>query len=162
MEKMEKRQLSDSKQQRTAELEQIERFKAKFQLSDLLYSRENDHPLTLQFKSDPSVTISPDFYSESAGIIGEVHTHYGKLRVGQRHKLAADILKMLAYETDLGRKLEKYIIVCSEEEKSYLEGHSYVAKAAKMSDIHVLLYPLNAETEEKVRQAMEEQDLRNK
>jgi hypothetical protein len=53
-------------------------------------------------------------------------------------------------------------IVCSEEEKSYLEGHSYVAKAAKMSDIHVLLYPLNAETEEKVRQAMEEQDLRNK
>ncbi len=157
---MEKRVKSDTKQQRAAELEQIERFQKEYQLPDLRYSKDEKNDWVLHFKSDPAVTIRPDFYSESAGVIGEVHTHYGKMRVGQRHKLAADILKMLAYEKDLGQKLEKYIIVCSEEEKRYLEGSSYVAKAARMNDIHVIEYPLKGETEEKVRQAMLDEDLR--
>ena len=158
---MEKRILSDTKQQRDAELEQIERFKEKFQLADLQYSADKDSPLILHFQSEPAVTISPDFYSESADVIGEVHTHYGKMRVGQRHKLAADILKMLSFEQDLGRTLKKYIIVCSQEEERYLKGNSYIAKAARQNAIEIVRIPLDNDTEAKVRQAMKEQDLRS-
>lgn len=152
---MNKRKLSDSTQQRKAEKEQIQRVSMLLNIPDL---RENP---TLQFKSDASVTIKPDFYSESAGVIGEIHTHYGKMRVGQRHKLAADILKMLLFEEDLKKELKKYIIVCSEAEKRYLEGNSYIAKAVKMHHINVVYIPLDAEREEKVRKAMLDEDLRS-
>ncbi len=58
----------------------------------------------LQYKQAPSVSIEPDFYSEEDLIIGEVHSHVGKLKPAQQKKIAADILKMLSYEEDYGKK----------------------------------------------------------
>lgn len=34
--------------------------------------------------------ISPDFYSEKSKVIGEIHSHIGRLKSAQMHKIAKD------------------------------------------------------------------------
>lgn len=89
---MEKRYLPDLKVQREAEEIIFENIKSKLKCNDLqsnvriLISKENN------------IWICPDFYSERKYIIGEIHTHLGKLKSAQLHKIEGDILKMLLFE----------------------------------------------------------------
>lgn len=80
--------MSDSKVQREAEEIIFENLKSKLKCNDLqsnvriLISKENN------------IWICLDFYSEENHIIGEIHTHLGKLKSAQLHKIEGDILKM--------------------------------------------------------------------
>lgn len=152
---MEKRILSNSDAQAEAEAKQIEDLLKRLSAADL---RVNE---VLTLKSNPEVTIKPNFYSASAGIIGEIHTHYGKMLPAQKHKVAADVLKMLLFEQDSGRKLQKFIVVCSQREYDWLTGNSYVAQAARMNGIEVILNPLDENLEELVKKARKDQNLYN-
>ena len=152
---MEKRTLSNSDAQAEAEAKQIEDLLKWLSAADLKVNK------VVTLKRNPKVTVKPDFYSESAGIIGEIHTHYGKMLPAQQHKVAADVLKMLLFEQDLGRKLQKFIVVCSQKEYDWLTGNSYVAQAARMNGIEVILNPLDEKLEELVKKARKGQNLYN-
>ena len=54
-----------------------------------------EHNPTICLNEEKKVYIEPDFYSEEERKVGEIHTHKGRLKPAQRHKVAGDILKML-------------------------------------------------------------------
>ncbi len=96
---------------------------------------------------NPTTYIVPDIYSEEHKLIGEVHAHTQKLKSAQKDKLAADILKMVLFEKEQHVEFEKVILVCGQEEKTYLEGDSYVADAIKQFNIKVEYVGLTPEQE---------------
>lgn len=134
---MGKRHLSDSKAQREAEEIIFENLKSKLKCNNLqsnariLISKENN------------IWICPDFYSEEKHIIGEIHTHLGKLKSAQLHKVEGDILKMLLFEKcHNGEQYRKMIVVCDIEEYTQLSGNSFVAEAIRQFDIELYYVPL--------------------
>lgn len=150
-----KKHRADSETQRKIENKQFKRFQEKHQIPAL---KQNP---SLPLNSNPICTIVPDFYSEAAGVIGEIHTHPGKLKPSQSKKVAADVLKMLLYEKDCGHKLKKYLIVCSEEEYKQLTGSSNLAEAIRLFEIEVLYMPLPNDESVRLEQAVERQNLLN-
>lgn len=135
------------------EKNQLKRFQEQYGIPSL------QHNPFLRLKNNPNCVIMPDFYSEADGIIGEIHTHPGKLKPAQSDKVAADVLKMIMFEKDCGKELKKYLIVCSEEEQIQLTGSSNLAEAIRLFGIEVLYMPLTAAEIEKLKQAVERQDL---
>lgn len=114
----------------------------------------------LHFKSPYIKTaIKPDIYSENDKIIGEVHTHIGKLKAAQVDKLAGDILKMIAYEANLGEPLRKILVVCDEEEERFLRGDAFIATAIELYGIEVHNIPLNSFQRDRLMNAMKNQSL---
>lgn len=106
----------------------------------------------------PGTKIMPDIYSEKQMIIGEVHAHIGKLKSAQVDKVAADILKMIAFEENLGRTMRKIIVVCDDEEEKSLRGNSYVACAIKLYEVEVYNVALNSDLRERLTNAMKRQN----
>lgn len=150
---MGKRHLSDSKVQRKAEEIIFENLKSKLKCNDLqsnariLISKENN------------IWICPDFYSEEKQIIGEIHTHLGKLKSAQLHKIEGDILKMLLFEKcHNGERYRKMIVVCDIEEYNQLSGNSFVAEAIRKFDIELYHVPLEQAQINEIKQAMQEQN----
>ena len=108
---MEKRYLSDSKVQREAEEIIFENLKSKLKCDDLQSN------VRILISKANNIWICPDFYSEEKHIIGEIHTHLGKLKSAQLHKIEGDILKMLLFEKcHNGKRYRKMIVVCDIEE----------------------------------------------
>lgn len=150
---MEKRSQSDSKVQRNIENELFGQIQKELHGTKLVAN-----PL-LHYKDNPKITIKPDFYSEEDQIIGEIHAHIGRLKPAQRHKIASDILKMISFEKDYGKKFKKYYVVCDEVEYSQLTKDSYLSETIKQFEVKVILLDLNDELHCSLRRAMEEQDL---
>ena len=107
--------------------------------------------------SADSIYIKPDFYSEERRIIGEIHTHRGRLKGAQPKKIAGDILKMLLLDKASQCEYSKYIVVCDQEEFDQLTGNNTLAEAIRQFDIHVLLIPLDEKTHEELRKVMKKQ-----
>ena len=143
---------ADSKPQRDIENHLWSQIQEKLGTADLI---EHCH---LHFPDCPEIQIEPDFYSKSAGIIGEIHAHIGRLKPAQQHKIAADILKMVLFERATERTLRKIIVVCSEDEYEQLRGKSHLAYAIHSFGIEVLFLPLDAEKKQALSAAMKKQD----
>ena len=152
---MGKRQGSDSVVQRAIERILIERVKNVLDVNNLELNK------TLYLKANPKTSIEPDFYSEEKRIIGEVHSHLGKLKPAQMNKVASDVLKMLLFEEDRGEVYNKYLVVCSKEEEVQLTGNSHVAQAIRNHNIKVLCFDIDDEAINALRIAMKEQSLIN-
>ena len=103
------------------------------------------------------IYIKPDFYSEKRRIIGEIHTHAGRLKGGQPKKIAGDILKMLLHDKVNHCEYTKYIVVCDQEEYDQLTGNNMLAETIRQFDIHVLLIPLDEKMHETLREVMKKQ-----
>ena|GEM_PF-1466935 len=146
---------SDSTVQRKIEARQFRHFQETYAASvpDLM----QNHPLPLH--SDNRIVLVPDFYSESAGIIGEIHSVPGRLKPAQLHKIAGDILKMLLFEHDYKKEIKKYLIVCNEHAYDQLTGRSHLAETIRQFEIQVLLFPLSSDEEYRLRDAAKRQDL---
>ena len=114
----------------------FEKLKTKLKISDF----ESNKKLSFNNKN---VYIVPDFYSEKEKIIGEIHSHLGKLKGAQPDKIASDILKMISFEKDQNIKLRKMIVVCDEEEEKQLKGNSFLAEAIRLFDIEIHKFNLN-------------------
>ncbi|SHM94190.1 hypothetical protein [Ruminococcus flavefaciens] len=152
---MAKYENADSSAQCEAEMFLFNEFRKELQLDNLSYNAI----VTL----DSEVTIKPDVYSGDHKIIGEIHSHLGKLKPAQKHKVAADILKMLLNDKVKGKEFKKYIIVCSEEEqKQLLNEKSHLGFTRKKFGIEVRYYPLTPELKEKLKNTMKKQDMYGK
>ena len=154
---------ADSSVQREIEKVLVEEFRKahqeefKFDVLDKLGNKK----VWLDIENDDY--IEPDIYSEEHGIVGEIHTHIGALKSAQKHKVSADILKMLTLEKACGKKLKKYIIVCSEEEKEQLtKSNSHLAFSIKFYNIKVEYYPLTAEHKAMLEDAVKKQNMYGK
>lgn len=148
---------ADSSVQCKAEDFLFDKFKAQYGYDDL---KQNQRFWLNEEEND---FVIPDFYSEKHGIVGEIHTHLGALKPAQKHKVEADILKMLTIEKACGKKFTKYIIVCSEKEKEQLtESNSYLAFTIKFYDIKVEYYPLSDELQAELEETVRKQDMYGK
>lgn len=115
----------------------------------------------IPLQENGSVFICPDFYSERDGIIGEIHAHIGKLKPAQKHKICADIMKMLLFEKARNIQLRKMIVVCSEEEASQLEGSSYLGEAIRQFDIEMVYIKIDPSLHDKLVDAQKRQMMIN-
>lgn len=151
---MTKRHLSDSDVQCNIEKYIFDKIKKKLLCENL----QSNVMLTLSEEND--IRICPDFYSEKDHIIGEIHTHLGRLKPAQLHKIEGDILKMLLFEKgQKGVKYTKMIVVCDMQEYMQLQGKSFVAEAIRQFDIRLKYVPLNKEQIVQLQDAMENQNL---
>ena len=112
---------------------------------------------SLSLPDNPAVKIKPDFYSEAKKIIGEIHTHLGKLKPAQMHKVAADVLKLHLF--DPKNQYSKYYVVCSTEEYAQLTGNSYLAEAIRQFGITVKYMELDTSIVEKLQDTMKKQNM---
>ena len=112
---------------------------------------------SLSLPDNPAVKIKPDFYSEAKKIIGEIHTHLGKLKPAQKHKVAADVLKLHLF--DPNNQYSKYYVVCSTEEYAQLTGNSYLAEAIRQFGITVKYMELDISIVEKLQDTMKKQNM---
>lgn len=116
--------------------------------------------VTLILSEENNIRICPDFYSEEQRIIGEIHTHLGRLKPAQLHKIEGDILKLLLFEKiQKNGVYRKIIAVCSMQEYEQLQGKSFVAEAIRQFDIQLEYIPLNDEQTTLLKNAMENQNL---
>lgn len=134
------------------------------EIENILFCRIQSE-LNVKLEQNPIITlnsdvnIQPDFFSADAKIIGEIHSHIGKLKPSQLHKVKADILKMLLLEKVLKKKYTKYIVVCSDEEYKQLNGNSFIGEAIRQFDINVKNYKLSENDETRLKTAMCNQNL---
>lgn len=123
--------------------------------------------LNVKLEQNPIITlnsdvrIQPDFFSAEAQIIGEIHSHSGRLKPAQLHKIEADILKMILLEKVLKKNFTKYIVICSDEEYKQLNGKSFVAEAIRQFEVNVRFYELCKADNTKLKAAMYAQNLIN-
>lgn len=151
---MTKRHLSDSDVQCNIENYIFDEIKKKLLCENL----QSNVTLTLAEEND--IRICPDFYSEKDHIIGEIHTHLGRLKPAQLHKIEGDILKMLLFEKEQkGVKYIKMIVVCDMQEYEQLRGKSFVEEAIRQFDIKLEYISLNKEQSVQLQNAMENQNL---
>ena len=154
---------ADSSVQRNIEKVLVEEFKKAHQ-EEFIFNdcdKLDNQKVWLDIENDDY--IEPDIYSEEHGIVGEIHTHIGALKSAQKHKVSADILKMLTLERACGKELKKYIIVCSEEEKEQLtKSNSHLAVSIRFYNINVEYYPLTAELQTKLEDAVKKQNMYGK
>lgn len=127
--------------------------------SELNLKLEKNPVITLTNNSD--IKIQPDFFSAEAKVIGEIHSHIGWLKPAQSKKIAADILKILLLEKDLGEKFDKYIVVCSDDENKQLRGSSFIAEVIRQYEIKIRFFELSEADRISLENAMEGQNLIN-
>ena len=110
--------------------------------------------------NDDRLFICPDFFSENGRIIGEIHTHEGRLKSAQQDKIASDVLKMILHDKMTGITFRKYIAVCGKEEYEQLKGASYLAEAIRQYEINLLFVEIPEDKRNRLREAVMKQDLR--
>lgn len=107
------------------------------------------------------VHIEPDFYSEEETVVGEIFAHHGKLKVGQSHKVAQDILKMLLLEKMRGRTYRKYLVVCDGEIEKALTGKSALAESIRQFEVELICIALPEDLRNKILIAQNRQVMVN-
>ena len=112
---------------------------------------------SLPLPGEPGVRIRPDFYSEQHKIIGEIHSHLGKLKPAQQKKVAADILKLHLFDPE--NEYRKIYAVCDEEEKKQLKGNGWLPAAIRLFKIEVMLIDLTEQERNDLRAAMRRQNM---
>lgn len=136
------------------------------EIENILFCRIQSE-LNVKLEQNPIITLNsdvrlqPDFFSAEAQIIGEIHSHSGRLKPAQLHKIEADILKMILLEKVLKKNFTKYIVICSDEEYEQLNGKSFVAEAIRQFEINVKNYKLSEADNTKLEAAMYAQNLIN-
>ena len=111
------------------------------------------------FLNSERMYIRPDFFSDSEKIIGEIHSHIGRLKAAQQNKIAGDVLKMILFDKMRGCTYRKYIVVCGKEEYDQLNGTSYLAEAIREYEITLLYVEIPDEMRIRLQDAMKRQNL---
>ena len=107
------------------------------------------------------VHIVPDLYSEKDRIVGEIFAHIGSLKVGQKHKMSQDILKMLLLEQIKGVKYRKVLVIVDDKIEAYLKGKSFIAESIRQFDIEIKKIDLSSKDYEKIMNAQKRQVMVN-
>lgn len=131
-----------------------------YMVEDWLGCKVSRNP-KVKMKNNDEVHIEPDFYSEEHSIIGEIFAHIGKNKVGQKNKIANDILKMLLIEKDRDRRYRKIIVVCDEQEEKSLTGKSALAESVKQFGIEIKRVNISKELKDTILSAQNRQVMIN-
>lgn len=107
------------------------------------------------------VHIVPDLYSEKNRIVGEIFAHIGSLKVGQKHKISQDILKMLLLEKAKGIKYRKMLVIVDDKIEEYLKGKSFIAESIRQFGIEIKKIELLDETYKEIVNAQRRQVMVN-
>ena len=107
------------------------------------------------------VHIVPDLYSEKDRIVGEIFAHIGFLKVGQKHKISQDILKMLLLEQTKGVKYRQLLVIVDDKIEEYLKGKSFIAESIRQFDIEIKRIDISDENYEKIMNAQRRQVMVN-
>lgn len=93
--------------------------------------------------------------------MGEIFAHIGSLKVGQQHKIAQDILKMLLLEKIKGVKYRKVLVIVGDKIEEYLKGKSFIAESIRQFGIEIKKIDLSEEIYEKIVNAQKRQVMVN-
>lgn len=107
------------------------------------------------------VHIEPDLYSEKDKIICEIYAHIGSLKVGQKHKISQDILKMILLEKCKATPYRKIIVVADDRVEKYLNGKSFLSESIRQFEIEIMKENLPNEMFINVSKAQARQTMRN-
>lgn len=98
---------------------------------------------------------------EKDKIIGEIFAPIGFFKVGQKHKISQDILKMLLLEKTRGVKYRKILVVIDNRIEKYLKGKSFIAESIRQFGIEVKKMDILDEAYEKIVCAQKRQVMVN-
>jgi hypothetical protein len=114
------------------------------------------------------ILVQIDGYSETANeiVLAECWAHIGKAKVAQKHKIAADILK-LSLTAGLLRNLHPdkavkcFLIFADEDAADVVRSSSWLSAAAKHYGVVPWVVQLDDALVTMIRQAQKDQDLRD-
>ena len=137
------------------------------QKAEIIIGNRVEKELSCSLKRNEKVVLSeeihivPDLYSEQDRIVGEIFAHIGSIKVGQKHKISQDILKMLLLEKIKGVKYRKMIIIVDEKIEEYLKGKSFMAESIRQFGIEIKKVDIPDETYENIMHAQKRQVMVN-
>jgi len=108
-----------------------------------------------------SVTVQPDAIDPTRKVVVEAYARIGRVKGAQLNKIKGDILKLALVGKELGSEWRKILCFASSEAAKYAQGKSWVAEAAKVFGIEVIVVELPVEQHEKVIQAQKRQIMVN-
>lgn len=106
--------------------------------------------------------VSIDGCSEDLSVIAELYAHIGETKVGQRHKIARDILKLVAIEAERQGRCRKILGFADASAVRYLRGNSWLAAVVKTFDIEILVVELPHECRDRLQNAQSRQMMVNR
>lgn len=151
-----KRHGSDSQAQRDAQSQMLERFGKTIQ-KDL----QPNHKVSLD---GASVNVDGYFESQQEIVLVECWAHMNKAKPAQRHKIAADILKLSFVSASLRKKwpdkvVKCYIVFVDKDAAEVVNGASWIAAAAKDYEVSASVITLDSEMTGNIKRAQEVQNL---
>lgn len=107
------------------------------------------------------VHIVPDLYSEKDRIVGKIFAHIGSLKVGQKHKLSQDILKILLLEKIKGIKYRKVLVIVDDKIEEYFKGKSFIAESIRQFGIEIKKVDISEKNYKEIMNAQKRQVMVN-
>ena len=149
--------MSDSQKSSSLEQQELEKYVFS-EMESLLNVKLLNNP---KIPLADGVHIEPDIYSEDPPVAGEIFAHQGKMKGGQNHKVAQDILKLLLLDKVKDREYQKYIVVCDTAIEKALSGNSALAESIRQFGINLVRIDLPDELKEMVIDAQKRQIMIN-
>ena len=106
--------------------------------------------------------INVDGINRDHRFLCEVFSRIGKLQAAQVEKVASDILKLTFLAQTLGGPWRKAMCFASDEAANVLRNRSWLGKAAKASDIEIIVVKLPPDLHQEVVAAQVRQMMVNK
>ena len=144
--------VSDSSEQRTAEVVILEKTNADLGMSLV--------PKQMTLKD--STVVKVDGVDEENRVLCEIYAHIGVLKGSQPDKVAADLLKMMLVEADKGGTWCKVFCFADEDASAKLKGRSWLALAARQFGVKILTIELPKDLQDSVKSAQARQEMTNK
>lgn len=108
-----------------------------------------------------SARVELDGCSEDRTILAELYAHIGETKGAQRHKIAKDILKLVAVEAERGQRCRKILGFADESAARYLRGRSWLAAVVQALEVEIHIIDLPSEWRNRLLRAQARQVMVN-
>jgi hypothetical protein len=133
---------SDSTEQREIETVILENLKAEY--SDI-------KSYVLKPKESEKLSFQIDGYSESTNSYFEFYAGIEELKVGQKKKLATDILKLITIEKIIEKPINKFIVLIDKKIENKLLSDSWLSKSVQLFNIEIIVIDISDELMSKLK-----------
>jgi len=105
--------------------------------------------------------IDVDGYCPDPLTYAEVFARQGKLKGGQIHKVAQDVLKLVTVRKLLAPNAQLYVVFADKSAAAILDGRGWLAEAARAWDVKPLVVRLDTELRDELNKAQDRQRMIN-
>jgi len=105
--------------------------------------------------------IDVDGYCPDPLTYAEVFARQGKLKGGQIHKVAQDVLKLVTVRKLLAPNAQLYVVFADKSAAAILDGRGWLAEAARAWDVKPLVVRLDTELRGELNKAQDRQRMIN-